>query len=81
MPTTHTIRNKGKFLKYTEEEQGIFEAFREAQLSMCTIWEKDYDQEDLDLTERAAFIFVDMYPKVLKEPPPPPSTTGPGGIL
>ena len=66
---THPITAQGKFLELTEIEQQLFEAFRESQLIMFPKWSGEYDIETLQMTEDAAFKFVDLYPEDLKEPP------------
>ena len=74
---THPIVKQAKFLELTENEQKLFEAYRESQLIMFPKWNGEFDQETLNMTEDAAFKFVELYPEELKEPPVLATTTDP----
>lgn len=65
---TYKIQNATKFNEYSEIQQRLFEAFREAQLVLFVKWNGEtYDEDDLELTEKSAFVYVDNYPMDLIE--------------
>lgn len=74
------ILNIEKYASYTQNEKEMFEAYRDSMILLFPVYSAGYDDEVIELVENAAFIFVDKFPELVKNPPPPaPAVPATGG--
>lgn len=75
------VINMELFSSLTENEQGLFLAYRNATLMLFPKDDEtnDWDSETIEQMENSAYIFVSLIPDIIKNPPPP-ATTGAGVV-